>query len=184
MHESVPGLCLFGERCHHRRTVFTNIPSDVINLGSMIKDKNRAFCIKHSLWFWWINKHGYTQKVQIPNVKYSAGSVMITDCMNYQQILNDCFWHEATTGLWMDHMIQNIHPKPHKMVQWPQNEAYERWKHVRWAEDESPQERTLEDLLSDSLLCRGSLRSNVCKKRIQCNSAKSGWHKAKSGLSN
>lgn len=91
--------------------------------------QKQSFFAANILWIWWKNKQGYTQKNQILSVKYGAGSVMILDSINSQKILNDCFCHEAKTGLLMDLLAgiwsKTLHPNPNKMVQWPPNETFD-----------------------------------------------------------
>lgn len=63
----------------------SHIHSEVINLGSMIKDKNRAF-LQQTFWGFGGKTNKVTYKNQILNVKYGTGSVMILDAIKSQNI--------------------------------------------------------------------------------------------------
>lgn len=179
------GSGLFGEGCHHHRFVFTHSFWSHQS-GFYDQRQKQSFFAANLLGFWWKNKQGYIQKNQILNVKYGTGSVMILDAIKSQNIWNACFCHEAKIGLMMDLLAgiwsKTLHPNPHKLVRWPKNENFDmNIENVRCAEDDSPQKRTLKDLVLDSLLCRGSLRSAFCKTEYISSAAqRQGGDKAKS----
>lgn len=169
--------------CLGKGVIIAGLSSHIFLLKSSIwvlwsKTKIKLFATNNSLWFWQQNNHGYTQKNQSLHVNSDAGSVMILDYKlpaDFKWLLLPWSYNwvmDGSSGRANDPKHTSKSTENGSMTsEW--SFRYEHWKHVMQTGDENPKERTLMDLVSYSLFCRGNLRSNFCKTEykysaIQC----------------